>query len=607
MRSRWLLLCLCAFGAAWIVAAAASNFGVRGFAYGWYDVDTFATTQPYVVRFDSPQPDGAGARAGIRAGDLLDLREQPAEVRWWLAFQPIAGRPITLQLRRDAKPLSIAIVPSTVWDGDWRLKILTILVQTLSSVWFVGCATILVLRRASLREARILALILLSMGLSNNYFTLPSAQAAGAICMFSQIVCYDIAWILLVILGSGFGARTMARRIFETVAYAFVGLQLIGITAFSYGLQTLKIDPMLFGQNNFALGVEWTTAINTVVAAAITGVVIWAVAVTPKAERARAAWLLLPVSIAMLSFTAFNTIGLDLVHFWSATQASILLGTVCNIAGALAVTYALLRRRVLDLGFFLSRTIVVATISLIVVAAFVLLEWMLGNVVAGVSHTTGIVANAALALVLGLSLHFIHQRVDLAVDSIFFRKRHEDERQLRDYAKEAAFVTDVPVLLDQTIVRLERHTDARGAAILVDGAGVFTAARSYGDSQRVPVSENDEAILALKAWHRPLDPHHYRTDLQGALALPMLARGRLLGVLLLDERTGGESYAPDEVEALSTLAQGVGSSLDALTVSGSSANALLGLTDAINRLREDISQRLPAPTPFSEDASFHSA
>jgi hypothetical protein len=301
----------------------------------------------------------------------------------------------------------------------------------------------------------------------------------------------------------------------------------------------------------------------------------------------------------MFAFTAFNTIGLDLVHFWSATQASILFGTVCNVAGALAVTYALLRRRVLDLGFFLSRTIVVATISLIVVAAFVLLEWMLGNVVAGVSHTTGIVANAVLALVLGLSLHFIHQRVDAAVDAIFFRKRHEDEQSLRDYAKEAAFITDVPVLLDQTIGRLERHTDARGAAILMDGAGVFTSARSYGDSQRVPVSENDEAILALKAWHRPVDPHHYKTDLHGALALPMLARGRLLGVLLLDERTGGESYAPDEVEALSTLAHGVGSSLDALTANDSSANALLVLTDAIDGLRADIVQRFPSTEPAS--------
>lgn len=600
MPARWLLLCLCAFGAVWIAAAALSNFGARAFAYGWYDVDTFATTQPYVIRFDAPQPDGAGARAGIRAGDFLDLREQPADVRWWLAFQPIAGHAISLQIRRGASSLSSVIVPSTVWDGDWRLKILTALVEMFSSAWFVGCATILVLRRAALREARILALILLSMGLSNNYFTVPNAQAAGAICMFSQIVCDDIAWILLLLLASGFGAQSTSRRIFETIAGGLIVLQLAGLVAFSYGLQTLKFDPMLFGQNNLALGVVWTTAINSGVAMAMTAAAIWAVAVTPNSERARAAWLLLPVPFALLSFTIFNTIGLDLVHFWSATQASILFGSVCTTAGALAVTYALLRRRVLDLGFFLSRTIVVATISLIVVAAFVLLEWMLGNVVAGVSHTTGIVANATLALALGLSLHFIHQRVDAGVDRIFFRKRHEDEHSLRDYGKEAAFVTEIPTLLDQALEKLQRHTDARGAAIFLDGDGAFAPARSYGDSTPRAVSENDEAILALKTWHKPLDPNHYRTALAGALVLPMLTRGRLIGILLLDERSGGESYAPDEVEALSTLAHGVGSSLDALKTSDSSANALLALTDAINALRSDLARRLPAVETTSE-------
>ncbi len=600
MWSRRLLLGLCAFGALWILYSAINLLGdLDGLSYGWWDVDTFATAQPYVVRFDPPHLDGAAARAGIREGDLVDLREQTADERWLLAFQPIAGRPVTLRLHRGSNATSLVVVPGTTWGGDWRLKILTILGQTLGAVWFLGCAAILALRRASLREARVLALILFSMGLSCTQFGLPNAQATGAIYMFSTLVCVDIASVLLLVLASGFGARSRLRGVFEGAVYGLIALHLAGIAAFSYGLQTLKLDPMTFGQDNFALGVTWTAVMNTATASAITAAVIWAVAVTPKPERPRAAWLLLPVPVASLSAIVFNTIGLDLVHVWSATQASILFGVVCNVAGAFAVTYALLRRRVLDLGFFLSRTIVVATISLIVVASFVLLEWVLGNVVAGVSHATGIVANATLALVLGLSLHFIHQRVDAVVDRTFFRKRHEDERSLRDYAKEAAYVTEASVLLDQTIARLRRHTDARGAAILLNGDGTFTTARSFGERAPDPVGENDEAILALKAWHKPLDPHHYQTALHGALALPMLSRGRLLGMLLLDERSGGESYAPDEIEALSALAHGVGSSLDGLSANGTPANALLGLTDAINALRDDIAHRLPATEPAS--------
>jgi hypothetical protein len=56
----------------------------------------------------------------------------------------------------------------------------------------------------------------------------------------------------------------------------------------------------------------------------------------------------------------------------------------------------------------------------------------------------------------------------------------------------------------------------------------------------------------------------------------MVSRGRLLGVLLLGERVGGEAYAPDEVEALSQFAHGVGSAIDALST---------GNTDSIAALR----------------------
>jgi hypothetical protein len=38
--------------------------------------------------------------------------------------------------------------------------------------------------------------------------------------------------------------------------------------------------------------------------------------------------------------------------------------------------------------------------------------------------------------------------------------------------------------------------------------------------------------------------------MRGALAPPMLVRGRLLGAIVLGERIGGEAYAPDEIEAL---------------------------------------------------------
>jgi GAF domain-containing protein len=167
---------------------------------------------------------------------------------------------------------------------------------------------------------------------------------------------------------------------------------------------------------------------------------------------------------------------------------------------------------------------------------------------------TGLAANAGLALFLGLSMQFIHKRVDAVVDFAFFHKRHEDERALLDFSKEAAFITNCDALLDQAVEKIERHTDARSAALLVD-------------------------------------PHRYGSAIRGDLALPMLGRGKLLGVLLLGPRTGGEAYAPDEVEALTQFAHGVGVAMAALSTNGSDS---IGDLRATLAAMQDSIVNLPA-------------
>ena len=225
----------------------------------------------------------------------------------------------------------------------------------------------------------------------------------------------------------------------------------------------------------------------------------------------------------------------------------------------------------------------VAVLSLVVVAAFILLEWILGSVVANVSHATGVAANAALALVLGLSIRMMHQRVDDLVDSVMFRKRHEDTRALREFAKEAAFVSDRDALVDIAIDKLRRHTDARSAGLFLRENETYRAIRQFGEGVAV-VGENDAAVLALKTWHKPLDPHAYETALKGDLALPMVARGEVLGFVVCGERAGGEAYAPDEVDALAQFAQGLGTAFDGL----SDAREGETLAQAIRNLRESI-------------------
>jgi hypothetical protein len=586
--ARWkrLLLALCTLTALWILAFAVDTIGFRGPPwYGSWDAGN-APGPPYSYIFVDVQPGGAAAAAGIRDGDVIDLREQSQEERTRLASGAgMTMQPEILVTRRGSSPFTRRLTGSTVFEGNARSKLAAFIPLLVGSVWFLGIAFVVAARRAWLREARWLTLILLCWAAPPaNVFAFPSAALSLAFSVAGDIAAW-LTLLLLVGFAATFGRRTGLRQVLEAAAYAMIGFIAAYHFLIRYGLLTAQFDVSRWPQlPTFALAAALVVVLSML-----------AVLNTPRSERARASWLLLPIPIV---FLLGQTLSLASAFFfpWSASAGlyAFGLGQIASIIGAFAVTYALLKRRVLDFEFVLSRTLVLATISLIVVVAFVLLEWLLGSVLAGVSHATGLAANILLALVLGVSLRYMHKRVDTFVDATFFRKRRDDERALQDFSREAAFVTDAKTLLEKAIEKLQQHTDARSATLFLKDTESYTSARSYGTASPATISENDNAILALLASHKALDPHRYDTALHGALAVPMLVRGRLLGVLLLGERAGGEAYAPDELEALTQFGHGIGSALEAL--SGGSADGksafeqmvidrLASLSDAIQSLQ----------------------
>lgn len=305
--------------------------------------------------------------------------------------------------------------------------------------------------------------------------------------------------------------------------------------------------------------------------------------------RQRLLWIaVLPVAFAVQAArfaTAFGLFGLDLPPALSDDLV------LASIVVPITVAYAVIRHRIFDVSFALNRTAVFSGVSIVIVGTFVLVEWLLGGWLLGQSHTTNIVVGAALALGLGLSVHVVHRWVDRAVDNLFFRKRHNDEKALRRFANEATYITDAATLLQRASEVLERHADASFVTIAIaDGAG------SYGG-----VSENDPAILSLRANHDVVDLHTRRSALNGEFAFPMVARGRLVGALVLGPKESGEPYAPDEAEAIALLAHGVAVGLDVLAVRGDGGRDVAldviealpaALREANHALADEIVQRL---------------
>jgi hypothetical protein len=295
------------------------------------------------------------------------------------------------------------------------------------------------------------------------------------------------------------------------------------------------------------------------------------------AERTRIAWAGGSISIVCLGYS-FGLV--------ADSQFGNIVANVGTFVGPIGLTYALLNRRLLDVGFVLNRAAVFTTLSLVIVGMFTLVEWALGSWLQSESKATNLAVSAALALVLGLSIHPIHAWVDRFIDNIFFRKRHQDEKALRRFAHEAAFTTDPMVILERTKRELLEHAESEYADVLLyDGAG------RYGD-----IDENDLALVALRASGERVDLHGLETALHGDYAYPMLARGRFVGALVVGPKHSHEPYAPDESAAIAEVAHGVGIALDLLGVGRNDTtpailDAIAGLDRSINVLTAAVIDR----------------
>lgn len=557
--------------------------GVGTTATSPFNVTGSATETPFVDRL-IVAPGSASFRAGLRTGDRVDLRLlSPGErYRWFQGWRPL-GQRIDLPVVRGNTVHRVVLIAKFIplnWD---------VWVAFFGIGWMFAFGILIAWRRADSVEGRILASLLILWNIGVGFYpinwTTPWAAADAAVAVLGTTIWYG-GLALFATYAMSFAPRPgLLRRAFAWLSYAMVAVAAAYTIAYVFGVWNATADPTH----------TWYTGI---VPQIVTSVLPYlfpllcvsaTIAQTSGAQRARLTWagvslgLVYIVSMAMGAAVAINP------QF--DARLNLFIANVSAVIAPIGLTYSLLSRRVLDIGFVVSRAIVVAIISLAVVAAFVLLEWALGSVLAGASHASGLVANAALALVLGLSMRYIHRRVDSMVDAIMFRKRHEDERALRAFAKEASFVTETGALFDLAIANARSHTNATGAALLMNGKGAYRNIRGFG---AVPTSarENDPAILALKAWHQPLDPHRYETALTGDLALPVVARGQLHGVLLFEQRASGEAYAPDEIDALAEFARGVGAAYDALAARAEESNTTAAAIDA---LRATIERSLGLP------------
>jgi len=552
-EARWRRLLL----ALWLFAVVQllTTVGMQVFFYGALPgVDNnirFPASQRFVLEPIAPNRYrvrvGTGSlayREGARNGDLLDTGDLPAGFRfrifsgfWW------PGESVTLTLRRPNG--TTALVPLTavrvIVPFDYAIA-------NAGLAWMLLFAGVILWRRANVPQARVLTLLLLLFNIGLQFqvwnWDTPVPPLDATLAALSGFPFYLSFALFATYAGLFAQPLSPLRKALTFGVYAYA--------------TAIAVAHAFFYAQSAASGV-WPRAFDLFIELAFVAFALPLVPVfatlfyTKGSEREQLVWA--SVSLVPL-FVVLAAGGLSTDPTYH--RAYEIAASVALAIAPLGLTYSVVNRRLLDIGFVLNRAAVFSAVSLVVITIFILVEWALGGWLSTASHATNLTVAGGLALVLGLSMHHIRHRVVNVVDHAFFRKRRADQDAIITFSRECSYITDRSVLLERAQETLLNHSDASAVAILLDNRH-----GRYGD-----VSENDPAVLALRANHDILDLHAVESVIGGDYAFRMASRGRVLGVLVLRHKRSGESYGPDELEVIRRLAHAVGSALDVLAQNG---------------------------------------
>jgi len=244
-------------------------------------------------------------------------------------------------------------------------------------------------------------------------------------------------------------------------------------------------------------------------------------------------------------------------------RAAVLTSVIITIGYA----YAILRHRVIDVGFVINRAIVFTIVTSAVFAIFALVSTFVEKMTLPADES--VVVQSIVALALAFFFDFGYKRVENVIDRMFFREKHDAEIALVRFTDEARYIRSSSALV-------ERASSVLRESLRTAAVGVY---REHGDAFRnvaesgVPsfprtVGRDDPVLARLSATLRDVD----LGDVCGSLgsdgyAFALATQSRLTGALVIRGRDDAESYDPEERALVRALAREVASALQAIAAS----------------------------------------
>jgi hypothetical protein len=541
------------------VVAAASVF--------WEPAGTIGITTDYGGNVRAIDPGSPADAAGLLAGDRIDLATIPFEERRYVAGVgatiPI-GQAVHLGFVRNgaARNVVLTAVPYRMTTSDRT----SLLLECVASLIFTVVGAALIVLRPTEATWGFGLYCLLVLPTAAYPFRLPSAATAFALISFYDIV-QNVGNIGLLLFALDFPQPIAAPwRLWIRRALPLIFVVLAAMTWYP------DIRNLIYGRPAEIENRTLQLAFGVVSALAI--FIQWdTYRRTPLGERERLRWVLAGFGVGLTASYVGN-----LLEFSSLVPINppiwlINVLTSLNVLLPLAVAHAVVRHRVLDINFVISRAIVYASLTATLAGVFAVSDWLIGRMLE--DFRLSLLTDAATSIGIAFAFDALHKRVESWVDGIFFRSRRQAELRMQQLARVLPQARAEKVVDDALAIEASDALALTSAAIFrLAGEAGFTRVSSAGwlDAQCKSLDDGDLLVLALRAgtpsvrlaqlpWRRTDVPHGAGAPIVG---VAVRARGELFGVALYGAHPSGGDIDPSELALLESLAHAAGVAYDEL-------------------------------------------
>jgi len=239
---------------------------------------------------------------------------------------------------------------------------------------------------------------------------------------------------------------------------------------------------------------------------------------------------------------------------------------------SLIVTYAILRHQLMDIEVIIKKTLVFASLFLIIFGIFVGITLLMQELIAG-GRLLGLAISSVIIIFAVRPLDDFLIRI---TDRYLFQKKYDYKHLIRQFMDELKTMilntTDVAqstVDFLNTSIRpivsgvfmynkftsqydLIASSDFKDKALKIAGSSELV--KILGDTRQILSTKNDDKSLPFQARERLM-------TLDIELMIPLLIHKDLIGFLCLGKKKSDENYSTDDIEALSDLSGALSISL----------------------------------------------